>query len=174
MTGIAIRNAGAADFAAIVAINLDEVRQTSAMDAARLRQLDAIAGYHKVATVDGEVAAFLLAMERGCGYANENFEWFSARFEAFLYVDRIVVDERYRGLRLGTLLYRDLFAHALARGIATIACEYNLVPPNAPSRAFHDRFGFREAGRQWLDNGAKQVSLQLADARQPIAPEPRA
>jgi predicted GNAT superfamily acetyltransferase len=171
VTTIAIRNACMADFAAIVAINLAEVRHTSPMDETRLRQLDALACYHKVALVDGAVAAFLLAMEAGCGYANENFEWFAKRLEAFLYVDRIVVDGRYRGLRLGKLLYDDLFAHARSNGIAAIACEYNIVPPNEPSRAFHDKFGFREAGRQWLDNGSKQVSLQVAAIRQSLQAE---
>jgi predicted GNAT superfamily acetyltransferase len=132
------------------------------MDEARLRHLDAISSYHKVAVVDGEVAAFLLAMRDDCGYANENFEWFAARFPAFLYVDRIVVGNRHRGLKLGTQLYRDMFDYARINGIATVACEYNVVPANEPSRVFHDRFGFHEVGRQWLDNGAKQVSLQVA------------
>jgi uncharacterized protein len=162
MTDIVLRNADAADFDAIVAINAVEVRQTSAMDMLRLRDLDALAGHHRVATVDGEVAAFLIAMRDGCGYANANFEWFAARFARFLYVDRIVVGSGHRGLGLGTQLYDELFGHARAIGVGTIACEYNLVPPNEASRAFHQRFGFREVGRQWLDGGAKQVSLQAA------------
>jgi hypothetical protein len=44
-----------------------------------------------------------------------------------------------------------------------VTCEYNLVPANEPSRRFHDKFGFREMGTQWLANGAKQVSLQAAE-----------
>ena len=162
MTDIAIRDTEEKDLDAVVALNASEVRHTSQMDEARLRHLDAIASYHKVAVVDGEVAAFLLAMRDGCGYANENFEWFAARYPVFLYVDRIVVGSRHRGLGLGTLLYRDMFDWARANDIATIACEYNVVPPNEPSRVFHNRFGFHEVGRQWLDNGAKQVSLQVA------------
>jgi uncharacterized protein len=43
-----------------------------------------------------------------------------------------------------------------------ITCEFNIVPPNEPSRIFHDRFGFQEPGTQWLDEGAKQVSLRAA------------
>jgi predicted GNAT superfamily acetyltransferase len=164
MKEIVLRDADAADFAAVVALNAAEVRHTSPMDEARLRHLDALARYHKVATVDGAVAAFILAMEDGCGYANENFEWFAARYDAFLYVDRIVVGSDHQGWRLGTLLYQDLFDYARSNGIATIACEYNLVPPNEPSRIFHDKFGFHEVGSQWLGDGAKQVSLQVAKA----------
>jgi len=162
MTDIAIRDADETDFEAVLALNLSEVRHTSPMDAARLRHLDAIASYHKVVTVDGTVAAFLLAMKDGCGYVNENFEWFAARFKTFLYVDRIVVGDGYRGLGLGARLYKHMFDHARAHGIATIACEYNMVPPNQASRVFHDKFGFHEVGRQWLGQGSKQVSLQVA------------
>ncbi|KAF1718569.1 GNAT family N-acetyltransferase [Pseudoxanthomonas yeongjuensis] len=164
MREIALRDADAADFAAVVALNAAEVRHTSPMDEARLRQLHGLANYHKVATVDGAVAAFLLAMEDGCGHANENFEWFAACHDAFLYVDRIVVGGDYRRLRLGMLLYQDLFDYARSNGIATIACEYNVVPPNEPSRLFHDKFGFHQVGSQWLGNGSKQVSLQVAKA----------
>jgi predicted GNAT superfamily acetyltransferase len=163
MADISIRSAEQADFSAVVALNTAEVKHTSPMDEARLRHLDSIASYHKVATVGGEVAAFLLAMRNGCGYANENFEWFASRYATFLYVDRIVVGGGFHGLRLGTLLYNDLFDHARAHGIAIIACEYNLVPPNEPSRLFHDKFGFHQVGNQWLGNGAKQVSLQVAE-----------
>ena len=164
MKEIAFRDAEEADFAAVVALNAVEVRHTSPMDEARLRELDDLASYHKVAIVDGAVAAFLLVMENGCGYANENFEWFAARYDAFLYVDRIVVGGDYQGLRLGKLLYQDLFDHARVRGIAMIACEYNVVPPNEPSRLFHDKFGFHQVGSQWLVGGTKQVSLQVAKA----------
>lgn len=162
MSAAAIRDAIATDFDAIVAVNAAEEQHTSPMDRARLEALHALAAWHRVATVEGSVAAFLLAMGEGCGYANANFEWFTAHGSDFLYVDRIVVGRRFQGLGLGTLLYRDLFAHARASGIARIACEYNIVPPNDPSRVFHDRFGFEEAGRQWLVSGTKQVSMQIA------------
>jgi predicted GNAT superfamily acetyltransferase len=73
-----------------------------------------------------------------------------------------VVGGEHQGLRLGSRLYQDLFEFARAQGISVVACEYNLVPPNEPSRIFHDKFGFQEVGSQWLDDGAKQVSLQAA------------
>lgn len=46
---------------------------------------------------------------------------------------------------------------------SAIVCEYNIVPPNEPSRIFHDKFGFHEVGSQWLGKGSKQVSLQVAE-----------
>lgn len=91
-----------------------------------------------------EVAAFLLAMKDG--YIYENFEWFAARFTTFLHVDRIVVGSAYQGLKPGTLTYNDMFNYAKSNDIAIIACEYNMVPPNGPSRIFHGKVGFREVG----------------------------
>ena len=162
MTEIVLRDAEPRDFPAVVALNASEVSHTSAMDPARLHQLHGYACYHKVVEIDGVVGAFLLAMREGCGYLNANFEWFAARYPSFLYVDRIVVGAGHQGLRLGSLLYRDLFEFARAQGIPVVACEYNLVPPNEPSRIFHDKFGFKQVGSQWLDGGTIQVSLQVA------------
>jgi uncharacterized protein len=162
MSSIELRDARPADFAAVVALNAAEVSHTSAMDRARLAQLDGYGCYHKVVEIDGEVGAFLLAMRENCGYANANYEWFATRYSSFLYVDRIVVGARHQGLRLGKRLYQDLFEFARLQAIPVVVCEYNLVPPNEPSRIFHDKFGFKEVGSQWLEGGAKQVSLQVA------------
>ena len=162
MPNILIRNAVPADFAAICALNLAEEQHTSAMDLTRLQVLDRLSAYHKVACVDDCVAAFLLAMRNGAAYVNDNFAWFAHRYARFIYIDRIVVSADHRGLRLGTRLYEDLFAFARREGIPHITCEYNIVPPNEPSRVFHDKFGFHEQGTQWVAAGSKQVSLQMA------------
>jgi hypothetical protein len=163
MKKISIRDVEDDDFPAIVELNAHEVQHTSPMDLERLRYLDSISAYHKVATVDDAVAAFLLAMKDRCGYVNENYEWFAARYPQFLYVDRIVVSSNLQGRHLGSLLYLDLFQQARAKQIQVVTCEYNIVPPNEPSRIFHGKFGFREVGTQWIANGAKQVSMQAAE-----------
>jgi uncharacterized protein len=158
-----IRTAAASDFETICALNLAEVQHTSAMDVARLVELNALSCYHKVASLGGIVSAFLLAMCDGSPYKNENFEWFSKKYARFIYVDRIVVSSASRGLRLGSLLYEDLFRHARSNGIPLVTCEYNIVPSNEPSRVFHEKWGFKEQGTQWVANGAKRVSLQVAE-----------
>jgi len=160
---ISIRETDDRDWQAIVAINAAHVRHTSPMDLDRLRELDELSSYHKVAEVDGEVAGFLLAMREGCAYRNDNYAWFSSRYSRFLYVDRIVIDAGYSGLGIGTLLYQDIFEHARMAGIPIISCEYNLVPENHPSRIFHEKFRFREVGTQWLADGPKKVSMQVAE-----------
>ena len=162
MPNVVIRSAEAADFETICDLNLSEVQHTSAMDGARLIELNGLSCYHKVASVEGEVCAFLLAMCNGAAYRNDNFEWFVKKYARFIYVDRIVVSSSARGLRLGSRLYEDLFSYARANAIPLVTCEYNIVPPNEPSRLFHDKFGFKQQGTQWVAQGSKQVSLQAA------------
>ena len=80
---------------------------------------------------------------------------------------RVVVADDAPPQGFGTALYADLFAHAAATGCATLACEYDLEPPNPRSARFHAKHGFREVGRQTLYGGQKIVSLQIAT---PLAP----
>ena len=163
MQNVLIRTAEPRDFETICELNLAEVQHTSAMDVARLTELIAISCYHKVASLGGIVSAFLLAMCHDSPYVNDNFEWFSKKYPRFIYVDRVVVSGASRGLRLGSLLYEDIFRHARSNDIPLITCEYNIVPPNEPSRLFHEKFGFEEQGTQWVANGTKRVSLQVAE-----------
>jgi predicted GNAT superfamily acetyltransferase len=151
-----------AHFPAILDLNARSVEVLSPLDAARLAHLHAHAAYHKVVLVEQQVAAFLLAFAPGAPYDSVNYQWFEASASNFLYVDRIVVAESARGRGLASLLYRDLFAVAAARGHACVVCEYDLDPPNPASAAFHQRFGFVEVGSQRVAGGKKAVSLQRA------------
>ncbi len=162
MPSVVLRSAAPMDFETICALNLVEVQHTSPMDIARLAELSAMSCYHKVACLGGVVSGFLLAMCNDSRYINPNFEWFSQQYSRFIYVDRVVVSAASRGLHLATLLYEDIFSYARSNAIPLVTCEYNLIPPNEPSRLFHDKFGFKEKGTQWLANGTKQVSLQVA------------
>ena len=162
---IEIRDVVEADLARIIELNDAEVHHTSAMDLERLRLLDRLSSYHKVATVDGRVAAFLLAMREGAPYENDNYHWFATRLANFLYVDRVVVGASHAGRGIGSKLYQEMFAYAQEQGIESVTCEYNIEPPNPASRAFHDRFGFKELGTQWVAGDSKRVSLQAADSR---------
>jgi predicted GNAT superfamily acetyltransferase len=66
------------------------------------------APYFRVADEGGTVAGFLIAMTPGVAYDCENFEWFRARYDSFVYVDRIVVAEEARGRGVGKV--KDLTA----------------------------------------------------------------
>ena len=107
-------------------------------------------------------AAFLLAFREGARYDSPNYRWFAARYERFLYVDRIAVANAHQGRGLGAALYADLFAFAGEHGVPRVVCEYYSQPLNLASQKFHARAGFSEVGTQWLPDGSKQVSFQLA------------
>jgi predicted GNAT superfamily acetyltransferase len=158
-----IRVATLADFPRILALNAESVHFLSPLDAPRLQHLHAQAAYHRVAEIEGRVAAFLLAFRKGADYDSPNYRWFAQRYAQFLYIDRVVVAAAQQGRGLGALLYEDLFAFARSHAIAQVTCEFDLEPPNPASAHFHARFGFREVGTQWLGGGKKQVSLQTRE-----------
>ena len=158
----ALRDAAPADFEKILSFNEAEEHLTSPLTLERLVRLVQISSYCKVATVGQETAGFLLAFREGVPYESENYRWFDERLSRFLYVDRIVVGEAFSRQGIGSQLYRDLFAFARSRKVETVACEYNVDPPNPASRAFHERFGFTEIGTRRVADGSKQVSLQVA------------
>lgn len=109
----------------------------------------------------GEVAGFCVVLGPGAPYGSVNYRWFMDRYDDALYLDRVAVDERYRGLGLGTLLYSELdrLLAAAHPTMARLTLEVNLEPPNPGSLAFHARLGFAEVGRQHTDYGC-EVSLQ--------------
>jgi uncharacterized protein len=156
----AIRQATADDFAAIVELNLESERFLSPLDGERLRRLHQQAAYHRVIEVEGRVGAFLLAFRAGAAYDSPNYCWFVAHYPRFLYIDRIVVRGAFQGRGYGARLYHDVIAFGAEAGESVLTCEFDLEPPNPASRRFHQRFGFREVGTQWINQGRKQVSLQ--------------
>jgi predicted GNAT superfamily acetyltransferase/ketosteroid isomerase-like protein len=155
-----VRDAQPRDFDAIVRLNLQAEHFMSRMDRARLDVLASQAVYLRVAEVDGEVAAFLIAFAPGSAYSSENYRWFAGRYGDFIYIDRIAVDERHRGRGLGARLYEDLFAFAREKGSARVVCEFDVDPPNPVSAKFHARFGFREVGSRRVSYADKRVSMQ--------------
>lgn len=164
MKGIFIRDAQEQDYPAVIRLNDAEVEHTSAMDLDRLRCLASLSSYFRVAVSCDRVVAFLLAMQAGAPYHNDNFGWFSTRYDSFLYIDRIVVERDFQGSGMGSLLYQDIFAFARQASTPLLACEINAVPPNKPSVAFHAKHCFSEVGSQWIDDGKKKVSMQIARA----------
>jgi predicted GNAT superfamily acetyltransferase len=161
-----IRTAVESDLESILRLNEAEVRQTSPMQMDGLLSLVSMSVYCKVAIVQKQVQAFVIALREGAPYESENYLWFASRFPRFLYVDRIVVSSHFSGRGIGSKLYEDLFVFAQSQGIDTVTCEYNINPPNPASRAFHNKFGFKELATQWVAGGTKEVSLQATKIQQ--------
>jgi predicted GNAT superfamily acetyltransferase len=156
-----VRDALETDKAAILALNAESVHFLSPMDAARYETLRAMSPYTRVVDDAGTIRAFLLAFREGSGYDSPNYAWFSARYEKFLYVDRVAVAGSAQGRGIGRVMYENLFAFAREHGVDTITAEFYTTPPNENSRKFHASFGFHQVGEQDVFE-TKHVSLQVA------------
>ena len=154
-----------ADAATVLDLNNGAVPAVNAHDDDSLSALLA-ASSHAVAVVhDTEpdlVLGFAVLFGVGADYASENYRWFSARSDSFLYVDRIVVSDAARNQGLGRLLYSAIFAAAETNEVGEVFCEVNIAPPNPRSLAFHSRLGFVPIGEQSTKGGSVVVSLLSA------------
>lgn len=81
-------------------------------------------------------------------YDSNNLRWFEryqeGRETSLIYVDRIALTPKARGLGLGEKLYQA--AYGAFKTTDEIGCEVNTMPPNPGSHRFHQRLGFREVG----------------------------
>ncbi len=144
-------------------LNLNEVNVEvlSPMDEDKFMYFKDMSELFQVAEVDGKPAAFLIALREGLDdYTSENYIWFSKQYDRFLYVDRIVIDESFRGHSLGRKLYEGVFDHAKATGVPVVTAEIDIIPYNKPSLMFHEAMGFEEVGQQIIRGGEIKVSLQ--------------
>lgn len=158
---LTIRKATEADRDFILALNGTNVEVLSPMDEARFAYFMRVSDLLLVVEADGVPAAFLIALREGIpDYTSENYIWFSKTYERFLYVDRIVIDDAFRGLGIGRRLYEEVYARAKAGGIDTVTAEIDTVPYNETSLKFHEAMGFEEVGEQVIRSGAVKVSLQ--------------
>ena len=98
---------------------------------------------------------FLIAFDQNALYENINFLWFRARYEHFIYVDRIVVHSAFRGRGVARALYEDLFELARSQSQTVIVCEVNSDPPNPASDIFHKRLGFKHVGDSLIPSGKR-------------------
>ncbi len=163
---IRLFDAGEADYGAIVALNEAALPHVSRMSRDALTHLHREAFCLRVARADDALAGFLLTLTEAAQYESRNFIWFRERYERFVYIDRIVVAEEWRGHGIGRALYTDLEVWA-ARHCGWLTCEVNLRPPNPGSMTFHHAFGFREIGQQDTEDGAKRVCMQVKPLESP-------
>lgn len=163
MNDLLIRRAGAEDYPFILRTNAENVEVLSPMDEERLAYFDRTAEVFLVAQIGNTPAAFLIALrEDADAYDSENYLWFRKHYEQFLYIDRIVIDEPYRGMGIGKQLYQAVFRHAAATGVPYVTAEIDTEPYNEASLQFHKAMGFKEVGVQTIRGGAVTVSLQEA------------
>lgn len=161
---IRFEDATSADYPAILELNQAAIPEVSSLDASGLADLQRQAVQLTVARSGEEVAGFMLVLKEGADYGSLNYRYFAANYDAFHYVDRIVVGASFRRQGIGAGLYRVLFD--AAADTPRVTCEVNLRPPNPGSVKFHESLGFVIVGEQDTDGGDKRVALMVREADQ--------
>ncbi len=151
----------ATELETVLTLNQANLDGVGPLDDDRLRWLLGMAtadGQALVADDGGAVAGFAMVFDRGTDYDSSNYRWFGERFDAFGYLDRIVVAPGHRRRGVGTLLYDAAEEGAASSG--RLLCEVYVEPPNVASLAFHERRGYVEVGRVLQANGKTCVMLE--------------
>jgi predicted GNAT superfamily acetyltransferase len=150
-----IDDRGLLNIAAVLLLNNDHAKETSALDVSSLAALLDMSFYAR--GIDRGETAFLIALDQNAPYQNPNFRWFKESRESFVYIDRVIVAASARGQGIARLLYDDLFIAAREVGQERVVCEVNIDPPNPISEAFHLSMGFQEVGQASIHGGTKTV-----------------
>ena len=149
------------DYERILQLNEESVHFLSPLTKDKLESMITQSEMLNVIEVDGIVEAFILTLREDKEYDSINYLWFSNHYDKFLYIDRVVVSLKMQGKGLGKTLYEYIFNYAKETGVAYIAAEIDINPPNPGSIIFHEKFGFKEVGKQRVAGGEKLVSLQV-------------
>jgi len=163
---LTLRESTPTDWPRMLELNLTSERELSPLDEQRLEWILSLADCSVLAEHGREIAGFALAIPPGTEYDSENYRWFAARFERFLYLDRIVVAESQRRHGVGTRLYDAMEAAAVP--FDRMVCEVNVLPPNPASLAFHMARGYTEIDR--LEHGSEKVVALLGKELHPGTP----
>ncbi len=151
-----IRNLTPADLALAHAWNQANTPHVNSLDFAAFSNVYGMSSHRYLIEYNGSPAGFSWLMYPESLYESVNFRYFKDRFTNFLYLDRIVIAEEFRGKALATKLYKHIFA---THAPIPICCEVNSRPPNVASTELHKKLGFRLVGEQSTDKGKKRVQL---------------
>jgi uncharacterized protein len=165
---IVIRDVREHELDSVLALNNAAAPTILPLDPTRLRSFYDSAEYFRVAERDGTLAGFMLGFSADSGHDSSNFRWFRARYEQFLYIDRIVVASRRRGGGLGRAFYADAQSYAELR-YPQLACEVFLDAAGSepgladPVLLFHGSFGFREVGQQVMPETGLRAAMLMKE-----------
>lgn len=158
-----VRDVEAGEIPAVLALNNAAVPHVNALPLAEMQRFVHAAAYFRVAVgdpavQDPAVLGFLVGFKPGAPYESENYRWFQACYDDFIYIDRIVVAPRAAGRGVAKALYADLGA-TMSGTVAAMTCEVNIRPENPISMRMHLGLGFREVGQQETGGGEKRVAM---------------
>ena len=92
-----------------------------------------------------EIIGFVICFRENAKYQSLNYKFFCEREDKFIYIDRVVINKKYRRKGSGTYLYNHSFNLAKLENIP-ICCEVNTEPRNEISLNFHSKNKFKKVG----------------------------
>lgn len=128
--------------------------------------------FYSLVVKDGDqVVAFCMTHAAGINYNSPNYIWHSQNSTDpdFVYIDRIVVDENYQRMKIGTKIYNRLEQFLKQKGVHTICAEVNRVPPNPASLQFHLRNNFEMVKKAHMHEEGYVVDFIVKKLGQPAA-----
>lgn len=135
-----------AQLQAIYALNQANTPEVGSLESTEdLKKLIELSAYNLSLLKGVEIVGFIICMREGSTHGSENYKFFTKRLKKFLYVDRVVIDERHRREGLGKAIYHEIFNLARKDNLP-IALEVNTQPINQPSLDFHEKMGFDQVG----------------------------
>lgn len=155
---ISIRDVQAHELDAILAMNNAAGSGILPMNQDQIRYFWQHAAYFRVAEADTRLVGFLIAMARDADYESSNFAWFKSHYDAFIYVDRIVIAKGQRSAGIGRLFYADVHSFAEVRAPALVA-EVFIEQSTHPALLFHGSFGFHEVGQHQMPDSPLRAAM---------------
>ena len=166
MEELIIRRIESKDYSFILDLNKANEDMLLPLDAEKLDFFSRKAELFLIMYADGIPAGFLIALREGLEeYDIACYKWFCERYSKFLYIDRVVIDEKFRRCGLAWRLYQSVFDCTRELGIDTAAAAVTSMPYNGESLRFHSGMDFHEIGELIVRDGTVKA-LQLAASLQ--------
>ena len=89
----------------VLTLNQKSLPAVSSVDLNRLFYFQKISPYFKIIKLSSKPIGFLIGLNAGEDYSSENYKWVDQRYHSFIYVDRIVIDEKHRNRGIGSFFY---------------------------------------------------------------------
>ena len=152
-----IISATKSDLDFVLSLNQDSLPAVSHLDSKKVDHFLQISSYFKILTVEDNPVGLLIGLMPGKAYESENYIWVNQKYTSFIYVDRIIIDAKYRSKGLGVYFYNHLLK-SMQFKVENILCEVNIRPYNKQSIKFHKKYGFEIIDKQDTENGNKRVA----------------
>lgn len=164
-TTMKIRSIHPSDVASIHALNQSAVPHVGAMTPDELSHIideSCISLVAHPASLSEQVVGFCLVLAPTADYSSQNFRWFCDRYNDFIYLDRVAVDQNYRRQGIGARFYETIGRLAPTRcpEARWLTLEVNIEPRNEASLAFHEGMGFEIVGERDTRYGTKVALMQ--------------